>query len=276
MTLSIVVVSFNAREDLERCLASIHAAPPSCAWEIVVVDNGSTDGAPEMVAARYPSARLLAPGRNLGFGAANNLGFRSTTGGLVLLLNPDTVVPPGAIDRLRARLDERPDAAAIGPRLVDVRGHVELSWGRLPGPFAEGWQKLVGRLHDAGVPPVRTAVEARSRRERAVDWISGACLLVRRAAAEAAGLFDERFFLYWEDADFCAALRANGHAVLFSPVTEVVHARGRSGSGQGDAVRDHYRRGQIAFYAKHHPAWTGPLRGFLRLTGRLPEPVDGL
>jgi GT2 family glycosyltransferase len=276
MTLSIVIVSFNAREDLARCLASILAAPPGGPLDVVVVDNGSTDGAAEMVAAAFPSVQLLRPGRNLGFGAANNLGFRSTSGELVLLLNPDTVVPPGAIDRLRERLAARPDAAAIGPRLVDARGHAELSWGRLPGPFAEGWQKLVGRLHDAGIPPVRAAIEARARRERAVDWVSGACLLVRRAAAESAGLFDEQFFLYWEDADFCAALRARGHVVLFSPVAEVVHARGRSGAGQRAAVRGHYRRGQLAFYAKHHPAWSGALRWFLRVTGRLPEPADGL
>jgi GT2 family glycosyltransferase len=276
MTVSIVIVSFNARADLERCLSSLLAAPPAVPHEVVVVDNGSIDGAPELVAARFPSARLLRPGRNLGFAAANNLGLRSTTGRLVLLLNPDTVVPPGAIDRLVARLDERPDAAAIGPRLVDARGTVELSWGRLPGPFAEGWQKLVGWLHAAAVPPVPTFVRAQARRERAVDWASGACLLVRREAAEAAGLFDERYFLYWEDADFCASLRRLGHVVLFSPVADVTHARGRSGTGRGAAVRAHYRRGQLAFYAKHHPSWVGVLRLFLRLTGRLPEPADRL
>jgi N-acetylglucosaminyl-diphospho-decaprenol L-rhamnosyltransferase len=123
---------------------------------------------------------------------------------------------------------------------------------------------------------VSRVIEARSRQERAVDWVSGACVLVRRADAEAVGLFDERFFLYWEDADFCASLRALGRLVLFSPVAEVTHARGRSGAGRGAAVGAHYRRGQVAFYAKHHPSWTGALRLFLRLTGRLPAPADGL
>lgn len=276
MTLSIVIVSFNAREDLQRCLASLVASPPAGMCEIVVVDNGSTDGAPDMVEARFPSVRLIRPGRNLGFGAANNVGFRHTTGDLVLLLNPDTIVPPGAIDALRERLDARPDAAALGPRLVDLDGRVELSWGRLPGPFAEGWQKLIGRAHDARIGPVSSAIRAQARRERAVDWVSGACLLVRRVDAEAVGLFDEQFFLYWEDADFCASLRARGRRVLFSPVAEVVHARGRSGSGQAAAVRGHYRRGQLAFYAKHHPAWTGLLRAFLRLSRRLPDSPAGL
>jgi N-acetylglucosaminyl-diphospho-decaprenol L-rhamnosyltransferase len=276
MTVSIVIVSFNARADLERCLGSLEAAPPAVPHEVVVIDNASTDGAPAMIASRFPWVRLVTPGRNLGFAAANNVGLRQATGRLVLLLNPDTVVPAGAIDRLCARLDARPDAAALGPRLVDGRGRAELSWGRLPGPFAEGWQKLVGWLHERGVPPFSRLVERRARRERAVDWVSGACLLVRRTDAEAAGLFDERFFLYWEDADFCAALRALGRRVLFSPVAEVTHARGRSGTGRGAAVAAHYRRGQLAFYAKHHPAWTGLLRRYLGLTGRLPAPSDTL
>jgi GT2 family glycosyltransferase len=276
VTVSVLIVSYNAKGDLERCLTSLESAGPSTPCEIVVVDNDSSDGAAEMVAARFPAVRLLRPGRNLGFGAANNLAIRSSRGELVLLLNPDTAVPQGAIDRLCTRLQERPDTAAIGPRLVDGNGRVELSWGRLPGPFAEAWQKALGWLHDHGFPPVRRTIETLATRERAVDWVSGACLLVRRADAEAAGLFDERFFLYWEDADFCAALRALGRVVLFSPVAEIVHARGRSGAGRAATVRAHYRRGQLAFYDKHHPAWSKVLRLFLRLTGRLPGRADRL
>ena len=276
MTLSIVIVSFNASADLARCLASLAASPPAVDHEVLVVDNQSSDGAPEMVERQFPGVRLLRAGGNLGFARANNLGIRATTGALVLLLNPDTSVPAGAIDRLVGRLRAADTVGAIGPRLVDADGRAELSWGRLPGPFTEGWQKLVGRLHDRGIGWVSRRIDAASRRERAVAWVSGACLLVRRSDAEAAGLFDERFFLYWEDADFCAAIRRLGRTVLFSPVADVVHLRGRSAAGASAAVGDHYRRGQIAFYAKHHPGWVGPLRWFLLLTRRLPAPADGL
>jgi GT2 family glycosyltransferase len=277
--LSIVIVSFNARTDLLNCLASLAQAPPSPpidACEIIVVDNASTDGAPELVESRFPTARLVRAGGNLGFARANNLGIRQSAGDGVLLLNPDTVLPPGAVDRLASRLEELPGAAAIGPRLVDPSGRLELSWGPMPGPLAEGFQKLRGALHAREVGWVSRRLDVASRRERHVDWVSGACLLVRRTDAEAAGLLDERYFLYWEDIDFCTALRARGRAVVYSPAAEVIHARGRSGAGRSEAVRVHYRRGQLAFYAKHRPAWVRPHRLFLRLTDRLPPAGDRL
>jgi len=276
VTVSVVIVSFNARDDLARCLESIVRVPPARLLELVVVDNASSDGVPELVESRFPTVRLVRAGSNLGFARANNLGIRQTSGEHVLLLNPDTVMPPGAVDRLSTRLEELPEAAAIGPRLVDPSGRLELSWGKMPGPLAEGVQMLRGALHAREVGWVSRRLEVDSCRERQVDWVSGACLLVRRTDAEAAGLLDERYFLYWEDIDFCAALRARGRAVVYSPVAEVIHARGRSGVGRREAVGIQYRRGQLAFYAKHRPAWVRPLRLFLRLTGRLPPPGDRL
>jgi GT2 family glycosyltransferase len=276
MMLSIVIVSYNARADLERCLQSLVTNPPALAHDIVVVDNDSSDGAAEVVGRGFPTVRLLRAGANLGFGRANNLGIRHSSAEFVLLLNPDTVVPAGAIDRLCVRMSERTDAAAIGPRLVDAEGRAEVSWGPFPGLLAEAWQKAVGWLYSRGTPWVTQRIDMLSRQERAVDWVSGACLLLRRAEADAAGLFDERYFLYWEDADLCAALRQHGRTVLFSPVAEVVHARGRSGAGAGAQVRAHYRRGQLAFYAKHHPGSVWLLRLYLRLSRQLPGGAAGL
>jgi GT2 family glycosyltransferase len=119
-------------------------------------------------------------------------------------------------------------------------------------------------------------VEQRTRREREVDWASGACLLVRRDAAEAAGFFDERYFLYWEDVDLCAALRSRGGRILFTPAAEIVHARGRSAMLNPSGVNESYRRAQLAFYAKHHPRWLPLLRAWLRLRGQLPASTTGL
>jgi GT2 family glycosyltransferase len=114
-------------------------------------------------------------------------------------------------------------------------------------------------------------VERATRREHLVDWVSGACLLVRRTDAEAAGLLDERFFLYTEDVDFCAAVRARGRGVLFTPAAEVVHLGGRSRATIAADANRAYRRSHLAFYEKHHPRWAAILRAYLRVKGQLPR-----
>ena len=257
-TLSIIIVSFNARADLERCLESLHAAPPAVPHEILVVDNGSTDGSID-VARRRPDVRLIEIGSNLGFARASNVGIRASRGANLLLLNSDTVVPDGAIDRLLAALDQDRDVAVVGPRLVDAGGRAELSFGRMIGPLNELRQKRLARGR---------GVEARTSRRQYPDWVSGACLLVRRADAEAVGLLDERYFMYTEDVDFCAAIRARGRRVLFTPEVEVVHLRGRSAASAPAATRDAYRRSRLAFYEKHHPGWAPLLKLCLRLRRR--------
>jgi GT2 family glycosyltransferase len=255
--LSIIIVSFNAKADLERCLESLHAAPPAAAHEIVVVDNGSTDGSADAVR-RWPGVTLIEADANFGFARANNIGIRASGGTNVLLLNSDTVVPPGVIDRLLAELDRDAAVAVVGPRLVDGAGRAELSFGRMIGPLNEFRQK---RLLRGGT------VETITRQRQYPDWVSGACLLVRRADAEAVGGLDERYFMYTEDVDFCAAIRARGRRILFAPEVEVVHLRGRSGATAPAATRDHYRRSQQAFYEKHHPVWAPLLRLYVRIVG---------
>lgn len=256
ITLSIVIVSFNARADLERCLASLHDAPPAAPHEIIVVDNASTDGSEDT--ARRAGVTVIASGANLGFAHANNMGIRASGGVNILLLNSDTIVPPGAIDRLLAELDHDDDVAVVGPRLVDANGRAELSFGRMIGPLNELRQKRL-----AG----SAAVERLARERHYPDWVSGACLLVRRADAEAVGGLDERYFMYTEDVDFCAAIRARGRRILFTPDTEITHLRGRSAASAPVATRDHYRRSQLAFYRKHHPGWAPLLQLYVRIFG---------
>jgi GT2 family glycosyltransferase len=259
--LSIIIVSYNARADLERCLASVIDHPPAIDHEIVVVDNASADDTVETLRSRWPGVRLIEAGGNLGFSRANNIGIRQSFGELVLLLNGDTVVPPGEIDELVGVLDRRPNAAVVGPRLVDADGKAELSFGGMISPFNELRQKLRARGN----------VERLTSREQEVDWVSGACLLVRRSDAEAVGLLDERYFLYTEDVDFCAAIRARGRRVVFTPAAEIVHLRGRSRQTAPGPSERAYRLSQLAFYEKHHPGWAPFLRLYLRLRGRLPD-----
>ncbi len=267
MTLDIIIVSFNARADLERCLHSLHAAPPVTRHRIIVVDNASSDGSVETVRRGWPDITVIELPGNAGFAAANNAGIRAARGQLILLLNSDTIVPAGAIDRLVARLEREPDVAAAGPRIVDGEGRAEWSFGRMLTPWNEARRAVAGKLYGKRVPGVTWAVEGATRRESYPDWVSGACLLVRRDAAERAGLLDERYFMYEEDVDFCATLRANGGRILFTPVAEIVHLRGRSARSAPVATRLAYHRSHAAFYAKHDPRWVPWLGMWTRLKG---------
>ena len=253
---TIVIVSYNTREDLARCLDSLRDSPPAATHEIVVVDNGSTDGSADTVR-RFPNVRLIESGGNVGFARANNIGIRATVSVNLLVLNSDTVVPAGAIDRLLGEFDANPDVAVVGPRIVDGQGRAELSFGRMIGPLNEFRQKRLGQ----------GSVDELTRRRGYPDWVSAACMLVRRADAEAVGLFDERYFMYTEDVDFCAAIRGRGRKVLFAPEIDVVHLRGRSAATAPGETNAAYRRSQIAFYEKHHPAWAPLLRLYLRMRG---------
>lgn len=260
--LAIVIVSYNARDDLERCLASLEAAPPVSS-EIIVVDNASSDGSLDAAAA-HRGVRLLALESNRGFSAANNAGIRATASELVLLLNSDTIVPPGAIDGLVAVLDAHPEVAVAAPRLRDGHGRPELSFGEMLGPIVEWRRQRFMRALDRGDAGAWRRLDALTSREQRPDWVTAACLLVRRTDAEAVGLLDERFWMYTEDVDFCASIRARGRGILFTPDHEVVHLRGRSAAAAPAATRGLYVRSHIAFYEKHRPALAPLIRWYHR------------
>jgi GT2 family glycosyltransferase len=265
--LDIVIVSFNTSDELAACLRSIAEAPPKGLHQTWVVDNASTDGSPERIAREFPSVRLLTLDTNVGFARANNRAIRQSDADLVLLRNSDTIGPPGAIDVLVERLSET-GAVAAGPRLVDQRGRPEVSFGAMLSPLAEWRQRKLVRQASSDAEADRQVIRELVASERFVDWVSGACLVVRREAALAAGLLDERYFMYEEDVDFCAALRARGGRVLFTPRAEVRHLRGRSVRAAGERANPYYAASHLAFYQKHHPIWVWPLRLWMRLRGR--------
>ena len=262
--LSIIIVSYNARADLERCLASLHSPPPSVSFEVIVVDNASTDGSAEALR-RWPHVRVIESGANRGFAAANNIGIRASTGSLLLLLNCDTIVSRGAIDTMARTIWSHPDVAIVGPRLIDGEGRAELSFGQMVSPLADLRQRHLRRGLEKRNPRTLRQVEEMTRREQFPDWVSGACLLVCRADAEAVGLIDERYFMYLEDVDFCAAVRARGRRVLFTPAAEIVHLRGRSAATAPSPTSALHRQSHLAFYEKHHPLYAPLLRLYLRL-----------
>jgi hypothetical protein len=269
--LTIIIVAFNTRSELEACLGSLVEHPPNIPHEVLVVDNASSDGTPAALRERWPLIRLIEPGRNVGFAAANNLGFRASSGEFVLLLNSDTLVFAGAIDTLIDQMRLRPEVAAAGPRIVDATGTAELSFGAHMSPLAEARQKLLTRMHERGMGWARRRVERLTRTGHYPDWVSGACLMVRRSEAVRSGLMDERYFLYGEDVDFCAALRANGHRILFVPEAQIVHLRGRARRTRPLESERAYHRSHLAFYAKHHPRWLPWLKLYLKARGKMPR-----
>jgi N-acetylglucosaminyl-diphospho-decaprenol L-rhamnosyltransferase len=279
--LAIIIVNFNGRQALEGCLIGLHSNQPRVSHTITVVDNHSTDDSLRLARTRYPASptvRYIELPENIGFGRANNVGIRETQSELILLLNNDTFTPPGQVDTLVAALDRDPGAAVAGPRLVntDDTGEevVELSFGRMMGPLTELRQKVLGHAHEARTPVLATYVDRLLARPGTPDWVSGACLLVRRADAEAVGLLDERFFMYTEDVDFCASIRARGRRILYVPEATIMHSRGTSRASAPAATQAAYRRSHLAFYEKHHPGWAPWLRRYLRLRGQLPTPLQ--
>lgn len=264
--LDIIIVNYNTAAHLTACLASLRDAPPAIPHHVCVVDNASCDGS---VAATwdFPDVELVPLSDNVGFAAANNIGIRRTSSPLILLLNSDTLVPKGAIDALIERL-EATGAVAAGPRLETAPDSPEVSFGPMLSPLTEAVQGIRVKLSASKARWARRLIARHVSKERVVDWVSGACLLVRRSAAVEAGLLDERYFMYEEDVDFCASLRARGGRILFTPAATVIHTRGGSFAATGKAVSPLYDRSHVRFYEKHAPHWAPLLKAWLAVRGR--------
>jgi GT2 family glycosyltransferase len=247
---SAVIVSFNTREHLLRCVGALEAHV-SLPLEVIVVDNASHDGSVAALRAAHPSARVVENGANLGFAAACNRGLREARAAYCLLLNSDAEVCAGAVEALAAALDERPEVGIVGPRTVGPDGGPQVSFGPDLTPLAEWRQRrLVVALRE-GRPAAVREVEDLSAREQEPVWVSGSCLLARKAAFDAVGGLDERFFLYEEDVDLCLRVRAAGWRILYTPRALVRHHLGKSMETAPALSRLEYDKSHLRFYAKH-------------------------
>lgn len=267
-SLAVVIVTYNSRGEIDACLQSLvgHTAPfPTT---ITVVDNQSADGTAAHLRGQWPSVAVIDAGGNVGFAKANNIGIRATDSEYVLLMNPDTVAPPGAIQALVRGLAAHPEAAIAGARLLSPAGFPEISWGEPIGPWNELKQKMFSALYGRKVRTIVRKVDRLSRQPREVAWVSGACMLVRRADLEAIGLLDERFFMYTEDVDLCVRMRARGRSVLYVAAADVVHHRGKS-AARNPATGRLYQQSHLAYYEKHLPFWAPLLRAYLKARGKV-------
>jgi N-acetylglucosaminyl-diphospho-decaprenol L-rhamnosyltransferase len=221
-----VVVNYNAKDYLMACLASLER---EALGPVIVVDNGSSDGSEAAVLAQYPDVKWAPTGANLGYGGGANLGAGMVDAPYLLICNPDVVVHEGAVATLRRFLDERPPVALVGPRIVDRAGSLYPSARRFPDLLESFMHGFLGQVWPSNPFSRRYRMndwDHRSARE--VDWVSGACFLVRRSAWEEVGGFDQDFFMYMEDVDLCLRLRNRGWAVAYEPGAEIMHVQGVS------------------------------------------------
>jgi GT2 family glycosyltransferase len=248
IALSIFIVNWNTREDLLHCLASVMANPPTCPFEVLVFDNASVDGSAEAVAAQYPQVRLVVSPENLGFARANNQATFLAKGERWLLLNPDAFVHSGAIDQLLQYMAEHPRVAAVGPRLLNPDGSLQLSIWRRPTLFREWWRLFhLDRIHPFSEYPSSTL---NSKLAHPVDILHGACLLVRPEALQNMALFDEDYFVYSEEIDLCDRLQRAGWELHWVPEAAVTHKGGQSTRQVADAMFIELYRNKTKFFRK--------------------------
>jgi hypothetical protein len=288
--LSIVIVSWNVRDLLRRCLESIHRAE-SDSWgkvpvrayrgadtsgrsdaglalQVIVVDNASNDGSAQMVQDDFPDVQLVVNRTNRGFPAANNQGIAVADGRYVLLLNPDTQIVGHALRELVAFADQRPDVGMIGPQLLNPDGSVQSSRRRFPTlttAFLEStWlQPAIVDLQPSTVlglltAPLRRALERYYISDRPddviqdVDWITGAAMLARHQAVNEVGLMDEGFFMYSEELDWCRRFREAGWRVVYLPTAQVIHHVGKSSEQVVPARHIHFQTSKVRYFRKYH------------------------
>ena len=264
--LSITICSWNTVEDTRACLKSLREARQEGHFEVVVVDNASSDGSADMVATEFPEFRLLRQTVNLGFTGGHNLAIAERLGEHVALLNSDTVVHPGAIGNLIHFLKDDPTVGVVGPKLLNPDGSLQFSCRRFPNPVAAAFRNtFLGRWFPHN-RYVRTYLmhDFDHSQIKDVDWVSGAAMFIRGSLVDQIGGLDPHFFMYCEDTDFCKRCWQAGLRVTYFPDAVVTHAIGRSTDKVANKMIVRFHRSMFRFYRKHliPQAWP-PLRPFL-------------
>ncbi|UCG48209.1 MAG: glycosyltransferase family 2 protein [Phycisphaerales bacterium] len=247
---TISIVSYCQKSLLDRCLSRIESLGLPETWRIFVVDNNSQDGSADMVAEKYPRVNLIRLKKNAGFGAGHNLAYAQTAGEFFFVLNPDVIVLPGSLEALVAALAERPDAAIVGPCLLNPDGSHQHSARRF-----YTWRTVLSRRLPI---PGRKRVNAHHlmqdrdlKETSSVDWLLGAALGIRRSAFNGNALFDTRYRLYFEDVDACYFARKKGWDILFCPDSQMIHDHQRASAKTiCSSAAIHHILSWIKFYIK--------------------------
>ena len=252
ITLSVIIVSYNTRAMTLDCLQTLYAGLGSLSAEVFVVDNASTDGSPAAIRAAYPQVRLIENTDNTGFGRANNQAMAEAHGEFFLLLNSDAFPKLEAIPALVAYLQNNPKAAAVGPRLLNADGTLQLSCFRFPSPLGVWLENLWISALLPNHPTLGYYRRWAHDKERIVDFVIGACLLVRRTAYEQVGGFDDSFFMYQEETDWQRRMHDRGWQIGFTPSAVVTHLGGASGASEKARINDHFFDSMDHYLQKHY------------------------
>jgi len=230
MKLSIVILCWNDLGVIVNCLRSIYASTHSTEFEVIVSDNGSTDGSAEFIRARFPEVQVIENGVNLRFAKANNVGIRASKGEYILILNPDTIIHDGTLDRLVMFADQHTEAGAFGCRVLNVDGTYQVS----SRPFVSLRGEWIAALHlrTLGYLSERFLADSyigwKGETQRTIDWHSGCFALIRADLVKRLGGFDEQFFYYYEDMDLCRRIWNAGYPIIYTPDGTITHLGGQS------------------------------------------------
>ncbi len=254
MELSIIVVNYNSCSLLECCLSSVASQFKDVVYEVCVVDNASTDESIKMVKNRFPYVRLIVNDCNVGFASGINIGLEKTVGRYVLWLNPDTQLLDSGITNLLQFMDKNPKVAILGPQIIDPCGSIQLSCRSFPSyqtAFFNRYSILTRLLPKNRFSRQYLYADWDHKTLKEVDWVSGACLLHRRAVIKEVGPLDEQFFMYCEDVDFCLRVRKKGLAVYYHPEMRVLHHIAGSSQSKPIGMLLERHRSIWRYYGKH-------------------------
>lgn len=256
LVISVIVISYNTRQMTLDCLRRLHEDLSDLAAEVFVVDNASSDGSIQAVRASFPAVRLIENSTNVGFGAANNQAMRMARGEFIMLLNSDAFPKPGATKVLIEYLRARPEVGVVGPKLLNADGSTQQSCYRFPTP-AQCWREnlwISTLFRDHAV--LGDYSHWAHDRERGVEWIVGACMLIRREVVARTGGFDERFFMYAEETDWQRRIRDAGWEIAYTPAVAVTHLGGASGANEKSRVNRNFFD-SLDYYERKHHGWIG-------------------
>jgi len=271
VAVSIIIVSFNTADVLQQCLHAVREAAARLTVEVIVIDNASWDGSADMVESRFPEVKLIRNASNMGFAKACNQGIRMSSGAYILLLNSDVQLLPDTLEKMVRFMGERDEAGAAACQLQNSDGSVQPSVRDFPSLKGE----LFGALFlDRLFPSSHLFGSYRKKNLRGdgvapVDQVSGAFLLVRREVLRQVGPLDERFFIYYEDVDWCLRIRQAGWTILYVPECAAIHFGGRSADQFRAFPYVEGMRSKILYFRKHH----GP---FVTLLVQLVAVIEGI
>ena len=254
MKLSIIIVSWNIKKVLIDCLESIKENPASELFEVIVVDNASSDGTIEFVRNKFPDVVIIANNRNLGFAAANNQGIEKSQGEYILLLNPDTIVHSDSLDVLIEFMDKNEDVGICGPQLLNQDGTIQSSARCFPtfrgALYRHTAIKYFGLFKNEYKKWLMKSFDHKSQMD--VDQVMGAALMIRQSIINDTGAMDERFFMYYEEVDLCYRVKKTGWRVVFVPDSTIIHLGGQSTEQIPVRKQMMAFTSLIKFFRKHH------------------------